>query len=212
MDSLLKYKVYFENIARTLNSVSHTDDDPHFESIHSSALLSGVQSTIKDVAFFLESYTAGFSDNAGTLVKRPNGGFSIVMQVDLSGSYTEKTNAIIWAEQECMKVLAKIMQDKKNAVAEVRGFDFNTVNFMPLDNMPAGWCGMRVEFEMAANTILCFDENEWQSDAALVMPCKPLSEYSAAELLAVLSEAQLNGILAEQNVLLLEDGNLIEIE
>lgn len=212
MESLLKYVTYFENVARTLNSVLHTDTNKHFACIDSASLFAGVQTEISDVAFFLENYSAGFQDNNGTLSKRPHGAFSLVKQVPQSGSYAEKTDAKIWAEAECMKILAKIRYEQKQGVADVRGFLFNSVEFELLDNMPNGWCGMRVSFEMTANTSLCYDASEFSSDADLVKICKPIEAYSVAELLVAMSETQINGVVSAQNVLLLEDGELIEIE
>lgn len=171
MDSLIKYKNYFETIARSLNSISHTDADKHFESIHSSALFNGVQFKIKKYGFFLENYSSGFKDENGNLSKMPSGAFSIIKQVSGSGNYDEMSNAMAWGEAECMKVLAKIKQDKKDRVFDVIGFDFNTVECITIDNMPLGWYGMRVSFELPTPTALCYDESQWLSNPELAEDC-----------------------------------------
>lgn len=212
MDSLTTYVNYFENIARALNSISHTDDDPHFESIHSAALFNGVQSKIDDRVFWLEDYTASFKQSGGQVSKMTTGAFSILKKIDGSGDYAKATAAKAWAEAECQKVLSKVLQDKKNSVPAVRGFDFNEVVLMAMDNQPSGWWGMRVEFGLMDNTGFCYHSEDWTGTVPPEVVCKPLSEYTAAELLADMSETQLNGILEELNVLLLEDGEMIEIE
>ena len=157
-----EYITYFENIAKNLKAIGHTDEEKHFFSIEEEEALLGLANSIKYPAMILEGYDFKFTDqDSDNVLKGRMGAFTVYKQSnDLND--TEKTYQIYEDVEEIIDDIINLIREHKEARAHpiVTDFDFRSIQALRINSLEIG-IGIRVSFEIHSVHNPAVDNDKW---------------------------------------------------
>ncbi len=163
MQNFIQYIQYFENVARGLVEIAHTNEDKHFVSVGPEELFEGLRSTFKGTLLLLEDSNTVPLNIDDSEYNGIRGAFSILKYLGPNHKYSEENISVNWAEGLCKQVLVKMKADIPigNGIKKQSKFNTSDCEFIPMRNWPIGWYGMRCEFYIQVPTALCEDNTAY---------------------------------------------------
>ncbi|MEA3378041.1 MAG: hypothetical protein U9Q69_00215 [Nanoarchaeota archaeon] len=158
------YTDYFENIAKNLKAISHTEAEKHFYKTELEELLIGLQNTINYPALVLEGYDISFTDHGSdNFLKDRDGAFSILKMCN-DPNDASKIYAIYESCEIIVNNILNIIKyhKEKKTHAVVKDFEFSSVEVLPIANENGGY-GMRCSFRLTSNYNTTLNLNLWKS-------------------------------------------------
>ena len=166
MATLNEFTTFFENIARNLKSIGHTDAEKHFCRMEFEEVIGGMQSGAHFRLLVMETYEFGFTDkDSDNIIKNRICGLILLDIPKNKDDFTERALLMSGMEadvDEILKMMLKLKGDPFNHPV-LMDFDISTVNVLPMMNGPDGSCGFRIVFDSKGRFSPAVDETKWIS-------------------------------------------------
>lgn len=158
-----QYVSYFEDIARNLIAIGHTDSEKHFFRLELDELLVSLGSKINWPCLVLEGYDVRFIDKSGDNVLKNRTGAFVVMDKLKNAQDFDAIHAIYdKCETICDDIISKMYFDKKTRRhAVVKDFDLEQVEYILLNNEVECSYGIRVSFPITNTHDIAVNPDKW---------------------------------------------------
>lgn len=164
---LQSYIAIFEQIAAELVAINHSASNRHFIAMAPEQVPNATLDDLSSPIFILEDYDIlPWIDNHGSLVKKIQGAFAIVVHAPNS-SIQDEIDAVVFAEIHVEQVLAKLRAPDSFGLMKQKYLRLESCEASPVRHYPVNYFGFRCSFVWEIPYALCVNDDLWQTNQNL---------------------------------------------
>ncbi len=155
------YVQYFKTIAETHKDIGHTDQEKHFYRLNISEVQNTLRSIVPGKVFMLESYEGQLIDQRSDNVRDEQLCAFMILGHVPPGDFDQENIILGECKRIGFEVISKLYKDKKDNVAELRGFDIGSVHYMKVGPIFDNYFGYRFTHSINDKANVAYDPAKW---------------------------------------------------
>lgn len=167
--TIAEYDTYFEDIAKRLKAVQHTDQQPRYANYHIEEVLTGLRADLdmRDYCLLQEDIEGKIVGKANENADNLQSGAVMILRHVALDDFKEERVVLDKALKLAIQVAAKMVKDKEISILTkdlpkfLRGLDISMFSYQKVGPVFDRCFGYRLEFQYVDSTNLIMDPEEW---------------------------------------------------